>query len=91
MAAAFGWDEPPTDEQAEADYAAEQCAAAVAADPYDFEAAADLVAKFPGMGLMSDAELIEIVADPPTLMGDCDEVVAVAAILLEQRLTAAAR
>src|SRR5215204_3122311 len=74
MAAAFGWDEPPTDEQAEADYAAERC---------DEE---ELLAMYPGLRDRPDAELIEMIADPLPF-GDADEAAAAAAIILARRLS----
>ena len=40
----------------------------------------------PGCTNLPDDALIGIVANPPALMGDCDEVVAVAAINLPRRL-----
>jgi hypothetical protein len=52
----------------------------------------ELVDRYPGLAAKSDRDLIELVAAPPAgvaLMGDVDEVQAVAAILLERRLSAA--
>lgn len=74
MAAAFGWDEPPTDDELEADYAARRC---------DEE---ELLARFPGLRDRSDQELITVVAYPPD-GPDGDEMAAAAAIILERRLS----
>ena len=46
----------------------------------------ELLDRYPGLLDQGDADLIEIVADPLALMGDVDEVVAVAAIILQRRL-----
>lgn len=78
MAEAFGWDVPPTDEQAEADYAARQCDEA------------ELLAKYPGLACRTDAELIELIADPLPFP-DADEAAAAAAVLLERRWAGATR
>ena len=77
MAEAFGWDVPPTEEQMDRDYAARRCDEA------------ELLAAYPGLHDKPDVFLIDLIASPPALMGDADEVAAVAAILLERRLAGA--
>src|SRR5688572_22076621 len=52
MAAAFGWDVPPTDEELEADYAARRCDEA------------ELLAQYAGLQDRLDCELIELIASP---------------------------
>ena len=78
MSQAFGWDEPPTEEPGEAEYANRRC---------DEE---ELLRKYPGLRDRTDQELITLIADPLPLP-DADEVAAAAAILLERRLNGADR
>ena len=78
MAEAFGWDVPPSEEEMDRDYAARRCDEA------------ELLAAYPGLHDKPDAFLIDLIANPPALMGDADEVAAVAAILLERRLAGTA-
>ena len=53
---------------------------------YDAAAEDELLVKYRGLTGQPDAALIELIADPPALFGDADEVTAVAAIVLERRL-----
>lgn len=77
MAEAFGWDIDPTEAEMEQQYAAMKCDEA------------DLLARHPGLSGATDQTLIDLIADPAG-GEDSDELAAVAAILLERRLTAGA-
>jgi hypothetical protein len=66
---------PVSDEQSDAEYAARRC---------DEQ---ELLDRYCGLLDKPDDELIELVADPPALMADADEVAAAAAIILERRLS----
>jgi hypothetical protein len=66
---------PASDEQTDAEYAARRC---------DEQ---ELLDRYCGLLDKPDDELIGLVADPPALMVDADEVAAAAAIILERRLS----
>jgi hypothetical protein len=61
-------------ELSEAEYAAKRC---------DEQ---ELLDRYVGLLDKPDAELIDLIADPPALMSDADEVVAAAAIVLQRRI-----
>ena len=73
MAAAFGWDVPPTDEQMEADHVARMCEGE------------ELLARFPGLLKRPDAYLIKQIADPLGFT-DAADVTRACCVILERRL-----
>jgi hypothetical protein len=77
LAAAFGWDdESPVDIDAHYESYCRR------------QAEDELLASYPGLCDKPDADLIALIADPLPV-SDADEVAAVAAILIERRLTGA--